>query len=152
MIHGYVYNNENNGIWIPNGLGSTPDQTFTALIPSHLTGTLLRQHKSANGTPAWEPYVLFYQMPNYTIGEIVLWAASDAPASSAVWRMSAHIPYPAVYNSPLTVTAAEYGFGLQLFFLADAPNSTNPAVFNYPWWANSSSMNASVGKGFSNIL
>ena len=72
-----VYNNENNGIWIPNGLGSTPDQTFTALIPSHLTGTLLCQHKSANGTPAWEPYVLFYQIPNYTIGEIVLWAASD---------------------------------------------------------------------------
>lgn len=153
VIRGHVYNDQNNGVWMPNSLGSTEDQTFVADYASHLTGTLLRQPQ-INGTSIWEPYVLFYQMPNYTIGEIVLWADDDAPRSSASWRSGVHLPHTAVPNSPLTVTAAEYGFGLQMFFLAYAPInlSTNPAVFNYPWWANSSTVdklredNASSGK------
>lgn len=128
-----------------NSLGSTEDQTFIADSQSHLAGTLLRQPQ-LNSTSIWEPYVLFYQMPNYTIGEIILWAASDAPASSALWKSGIQLPHTAVEISPLTVTAAEYGFGLQLFFLAYAPKnlSTNPAVFSYPWWANSSTVNKSM--------
>ena len=111
---------------MPNGLGSTEDQTFIARSESHLTGTLLRQHQPHEDTSMWEPYVLFYQTSKCTIGEIVLWADKDASAKSALWRGCPRIPHQAVCNTPLTVTAAEYGFGLQLFFLAYPPQISRP--------------------------
>jgi hypothetical protein len=96
---------------------------------SKLGGTLLRQTQN-NTVQLWEPYVLFFQTPDFAMTQLT--------RTSTGWARSWDHDL-AYQGSPVALVANENGYGLELFYLRandsqlqrwPAPSNTSYKVLN----------------------